>query len=38
MLLLYGISILALYQSIQSDDSNFSDTEDSGEFNLIDSL
>lgn len=38
MLLLYGISILALYQSIQSDDSDFSDTEDSGEFNLIDSL
>lgn len=37
MIVLYGITVLALYQRIQSDDSDFSDTEDSGEFNLIDS-
>jgi hypothetical protein len=37
MLVLYAISILALYLSIQSDDSGFEE-EDSGEFNLIDSI
>lgn len=37
MLFLYALSIFALYQSIQSDDSDYDD-EDSGEFNMIDSI
>lgn len=37
MFILYAISVLALYLSIQSDDSDY-DREDSGEFNLIDSI
>jgi hypothetical protein len=37
MLLLYAISIVALYQSVQSDDTDYRDN-DPGEFNLIDSI
>lgn len=37
MIVLYGIFILAFYLSIQSDDSDY-EQEDSGEFNLIDTL
>jgi len=37
MFVLYAFSILALYVSIQADDSDYEE-EDSGEFNLIDSI
>ncbi len=37
LLILYFISVYALFQSIQSDDSDFDD-KDSGEFTMIDSL
>jgi hypothetical protein len=37
MFMLYAFSILGFYLSIQSDDSEY-EQEDSGEFNLIDSI
>lgn len=37
MFMLYAFSILGFYLSIQSDDSEY-EKEDSGEFNLIDSI
>lgn len=37
LLFLYAVTVFALYQSIEMDDTDFTD-EDSGEFNLIDSI
>jgi hypothetical protein len=37
MFILYSLSIFALYQSVQMDDSDYDDN-DPGEFNLIDTI
>lgn len=37
MFIVYAFSVLALYLSIQSDETDY-DEEDSGEFNLIDAI
>jgi hypothetical protein len=39
MFILYSLSIFALYQSVQMDDSDYDyDDNDPGEFNLIDTI